>query len=257
MAYGFTGGVRDLDGHRAFVIIGPADVCAIDLARGRVLWSRHGLGRPVAASKSRLLLLDREHEKFVFRFVEVNTAAEIGVISDFGMPDWGDISGIGFDTVSIEAQKTTDPDVVRVSWCVRRPYRGGAAPSVQVQVEASAERSGTVVVDLEMASMISKEPLPSAESAADLSGDETSTVQRELGPYAIPAPEVLAVERIGDRLFSLKTHRSASGATRIALEARDALDGTQLWEVPLAERSAAESSPTPPRPSMPPARLKP
>jgi hypothetical protein len=248
MGYGFAGGVKDPGGQHGFVTVGPRDVCAVNLTSGQVLWVKHDIGRPLAATERRLLLLDGQQKSYVLRFLDASTGADVGRVEQFGMPDWAEVAGIGSDAVTIEAQDTTDADQVRISWRIWRPYRGGAPPSGQVQAQASDVRSGAIVVDMAKAEVSSDSSAPPPKEAAIA---DPPPAERDLGPFAASAPDVLALERVQDRLFTLKAQRGVSGEACIALEARDALDGTPLWEVPLVQRPASETSPTPPRPSAP------
>src|SRR5262245_35254718 len=125
MVYEFLGGVRDADGRRGYVAAG-ADIAAVDLVIGSVAWRRRAVGRPVAATVTRLLTLDRDSGSFVLRLFDAATGADAGQITNFGMPDWARETGTDADAIQVVASPV--PDGIHLSWRVRRPYRGGAPP---------------------------------------------------------------------------------------------------------------------------------
>lgn len=233
MVHSFVGGVRDAEGRQGYVSVGP-EVAAVDLANGSILWRRKEIGRPIAATPTRLLTLDQDGKKFVLRLFDAATGADVGRVSNFGMPDWAKEAGREADAVRIEASE--NPAGIEISWCVRRPYRGGAPPPAQIAAQARNEITGAILIDPESGRAVLT-PTPTAPS------EEIPPAPSDLGPYATPTPDVTALDRIGDRLFVLKAHARAGQSALVALEARDARDGSTIWETPLAEIEKARPKP--------------
>jgi hypothetical protein len=231
--YSFVGGVRDAEGRQGYVSVGP-EVAAVDLAHGSILWRRKEIGRPIAATPTRLLTLDQDGKNFVLRLFDAATGADAGRVSNLGMPDWAKEAGREADAVRIEASE--NPAGIEISWCVRRPYRGGAPPPAQIAAQARNEITGTILLDPESGRAVVT-PTPAAPA------EEVPPAPLELEPYATPTPDVVALDRIGDRLFVLKAHAQAGQSALVALEARDARDGSTIWEAPLAEIEKARPKP--------------
>jgi hypothetical protein len=233
--YSFVGGVRDTAGRQGYVSVGP-EVVAVDLATGAILWRRKAIGRPIAAAPTRLLTLDQEGRNFVLRLFDAATGAEAGRVSNFGMPAWAQEAGREAEAVQLQASET--PAGIALAWRVRRPYRGGAPPPAQIAAQARHEVTGAILIDPE-SGRAEPTPTPAAPS------EDTPPAALERGPYATPTPDVVALDRIGDRVFVLKAQAQTGPSVLVALEARDAQDGSTLWETPLAELEKAR--PTPPR----------
>lgn len=232
MAYSFAGGVRDAEGRLGYVSVGP-EIAAVDLANGTILWRRKEIGRPIAATSARLLTLDQDGKSFVLRLFDAATGANAGRVSNLGMPDSTEGGGLEADAVRIEASES--PAGIIVSWHVRRPYRGGAPPPAQIAAQACDETTGAILIDPESGRAAPAPTPPPSEDAAPAPPD--------LGLYAAPTPDVVALDRIGDRLFVLKAQAEAGKSARVALEARDIRDGSTIWEAPLGEIEKARPKP--------------
>jgi hypothetical protein len=229
MQNGFVGGVHDAQGWRGFIPIGGNQIAAVDLRDGVALWRRDGVGHPIAATSTRLLALDRDGKSFVIRLLDAATGADIGRILQFGMPDWAQEVGTEADALQIQGSET--PAGVEIACRLRKPYRGGAAPSAQIAAGQRDEVSGAVLVDPQGGQIA---PAPAFTTASkDVPGEP------DLGPYVPAAPDVVAIQRVGDRVFALKAE-SRPGARQSTLEARDAKDGSKVWEAPLAEIDSGE-----------------
>jgi hypothetical protein len=235
MSYSFAGGVRDTQGLRAFIPVQPGEVVGVNLANGDVLWRRSGIGRPVAATTTRLVTLDQDGKSFVLRLLNAETGGEVAEIKDFGMPDVSAQEAAAPDAVQIEAAAV--PEGIRFAWRVRSPYRGGSPPPAHIAAKALEETTGAVVVDPTAARVVSA---GASGSIAGSSTDSPAKVQP-----ASPDPNVIALDQVGERAFALKAQAVSGQSMRITLEARDARNGSMLWEVPLAEGPARR--PTPPR----------
>jgi hypothetical protein len=236
MVVNFAGGIRDSVGLRGYLEVTPGDVVAVDLANGSLLWRRDRIGRPIAASARRLIALDRDGKEFVLRLIDAANGADVGRIRDFGMPDWAAQAGISADAVAIDASEM--PAGIQLTWRLRRPYRGGAPPPPHIEARSSDEATGSVVVDPATARVI--------PAAVPAQGSAASSVQRiaprDLGPHAKPAPDIFALDRVGDRLFALKVG-AAVDHPGVMLEASDARDGTLLWRTPLTTGPVGRPTP--------------
>jgi hypothetical protein len=233
VSFSFAGGVRDLEGARGYIAVGP-EIAAVDLGTGAVLWRRQRLGRPVAATASRLVTLDCHGPDYVVRLFDATTGADTGRVANLGMPAWAAEAGTEADAVDIRAAPTATG--IELAWRVRRPYRGGAPPPHHVSVEAQRESTGAIVLDPATGEV-------STVSTALSSAPQPSSPTLDLGPFAKPSPDVIAFDRVGDRVFALKAQPRSNRSTRIALEARDAHDGSSLWGTSLGEIPVAKPSP--------------
>lgn len=233
MVYSFVGGVRDTEGRQGYLSVGP-EVAAVDLAQGSILWRRKAIGRPIAATPTRLLTLDQEGRNFVLRLFDTATGADAGRVSNFGMPEWAQEAGREAEAVQIQASET--PAGIAIAWRVRRPYRGGAPPPAQIVAQARNEITGAILIDPE-SGRAGPTPTPATPS------EEVPPASLELGPYATPTSDVVALDRIGDRVFVLKAQAQAGQSVLVTLEARDAQDGSTIWEAPLAEIEKARPTP--------------
>jgi len=150
------------------------------------------------------------------------------------MPDWADATALAPDNVCIEAFE--GPSGLRVEWRLRRLYRGGAPPPPHIAAEARDERTGAVLIDLKSGRFRPAEAskLPCGAADAPTEG---------LGPHATPAPDTLAFDRIGERLFALKRRPRPGSVVELVLEAHDARDGAALWATPLLQLEATRPPP--------------
>jgi len=233
MSFSFAGGVRDSEGARGYLTVG-SEVTGVDLRTGTVLWRRGRVGRPVAATPTYLITLDQDGLRYVLRVLDATTGADTRRIENFGMPDWATDAGTDPDAVVITAAEA--PTGIEVSWRVRRPYRGGAPPPHQIAMEAQRETVGSVVVDPTTGRITSTTASASGPKEAGLSAPD-------LGPHATPSSEIIAFDRVGDRLFALKSQPRPDRSAQGALEARNAHDGSTIWEASLGETQAARPSP--------------
>jgi hypothetical protein len=178
--------------------------------------------------------LDQDGKHFVLRLFNAVTGTEAGRVAHFGMPDWAQDAGREADAVRVEASE--HPAGLAIAWRVRRPYRGGAPPPAQIAAQARNASIGAILLDPESGQVV---PTPTRAAPTE----EVPPVPPELGPYAPSTPDVVARDRIGDRLFVLKAQAQAGPSALVVLEARDARDGSLIWETPLAEIEQARPTP--------------
>jgi hypothetical protein len=229
----FVGGIRDAAGVHGFIPVGPDAVVAVDITRGVVLWRRDGIGRPIAATATRLVTLTREGEKFLLRILAAADGRDIGTAQDPGMPRWAARIDTSSDAVVVDAVETDEG--IHIEWRMRRPYRGGAPPPRHVADQVNDEMRGELVLDPETA-RTSAAPSALARNAA-------FATQAAAGePHVSPDPGVVALDRIGDRMFALKV-RSVDRKSVVTLEARNAQDGSTVWEATLVEHASEGPAP--------------
>jgi hypothetical protein len=200
----------------------------VDLATGAVLWRRDRIGRPIAATPTRLVTLATAGDAFVLKLFDALTGEDRGRVNATGMPAWAG-AGIGPDVVQIDAADA--PDGVRLDWQVRQRYRGGAPPSAEVRETLSQEAAGRLVVNVETGEAAATEPAGGTREAAP----------RAVSPEGL-GPEVVAADRVDNLVFQLKAVPRGQ-ATVVVLEAHDAVSGALRWQVPLAEQGPSRPSP--------------
>ena len=101
-------------------------------------------------------------------------------------------------------------------------------PPAQISSEAQQEATGAIAVDLGTLRITPGVVTPAASTGEAVIREASSN------------PHVFALDRVGDRLFAIKTMDATSGVT---LEARDAHDRTLLWEVPLTAHTVHSPGP--------------
>jgi hypothetical protein len=189
------------------------------------LWRRDHVGRPVAATESRLITLDSEGSEFLLRVLAAEDGHETGVARSLGMPVWAAQIGTAEPAVHVNAAESGD--AIRIEWRVRRPYQGGAPPSSEIAAASRSETAGAIVLDPATA-RVQAAPLLAARGVAD-------AISQEAESHVSADPEIVALDRIGDRTYAVRV-RSVGGSSRVILEASRAGQGTPLWEETLAER---------------------
>jgi hypothetical protein len=218
--------VSDLRGERCFIETSPGELTAVELKSGQVSWRMTGLGRPVAATGSRLLTVSHDARGLQLLVIEAHSGVQIAAVPLPMIPNpaGSDI----LDRLQIEAAEAGHK--VRLTWHVQFSYRGGARPSATAV--GVPEASGSLLVDPDSATIeIDAAPLrarPEVENAPDL------------GPHAEATAEVLGMKRMGDRLYSLKMDRSDA---LLKLEAKDATSGKVQWETDLSQIDDAPPEP--------------
>ena len=221
----FLGGVRDEAGRRGYVPLAGRTVVAVDIDAGRVLWRKDGIGRPIAATDQLLITCDRDGSAFRLRLFGAGDGRDVAALDAPGIPAWAAGSGAADDAVQVTA--ATDGNRIRFTWQVRQLYRGGAPPRPDIAAQSRRQAAGVWQLNLDTLSLresdaVVEAPTPRAATDADEAPAEVSD-----------DPGVVALARVGERRFALKTVRRGS-TTVITLEARGA-DGGVLWEVDLGE----------------------
>jgi hypothetical protein len=224
MVMRFAGGVRDAIGLRAYVEVASREIAAVDLAQGVILWRRPGVGRPIAATRHRLLTLDTAGDAFVVRFLDAQSGSGVGQAEIPGMPNWARTAGLAPDAVQVVAAEV--PEGVELRWRIRQPYRGGAPPPQAITASAENAVAGSVIVD----------PMTSHVVTAGAAGPgneiESPSYRQSSDPH------VLAVEKAGDQTFTLE-----GTGSELVLEARAAPDNRLLWRLPLAPQRQSRPPP--------------
>ena len=230
MTQAFPGGVRDAEGRQAYVSGPTGETVAIDLTNGEILW-RKSVGQPIAVAAGCLLILGRDRNRFVLHLLDTRTGSEIRRIIRFGMPDWADQVSPSPQTLHLDAFE--EPSGIRLSWRVRRLYRGGAPPPPEIAAAAREEHASAILIDPKTGRFRSV-----AMSAAAASGPELPAAGRAASPS-----DAIATGQVGDRVFALRHQSGPGGQTEIIIEARDAASGNTIWQTAIAKVEAARPPP--------------
>jgi hypothetical protein len=222
----FLGGVRDLAGHCAFVPVAGPRIVAVDLLAGAVLWRRERIGRPVAATESRMVTLDCDGSAFRLRFFGARDGHELAALGAPGLPAWAADTAAGGQG-GIDVTASPEDDGIHLAWRVRRQYRGGAPPRPDIAAGARQDAAGAWHVTID--------PPGVQDVSAGQSADARSDGSEEAAALPEPSadPTVVALARAGGCVFALKAEQRG-GATVIALEGQGE-GGAVLWTVVLAE----------------------
>jgi hypothetical protein len=227
MTRNFPGGVTDLRGERCFVETAPDELTAVELKTGQICWRTTGLGRPVAATASRLLTIARDTQDFQMRIIDAHSGNQTASVALPMIPAHGasDLEGLRIEAFEIGRR-------LKLIWHSHSHYRGGAAPNPAAVSAPGAW--GSFFLDLDSAAI----EIDTAPPATELEAANGT----DLGPHAEPAADVLGIKRMGDRLYSLKTEQRAPNML-LKLEAKDALSGNIQWETDLSQIDAAPPEP--------------
>jgi hypothetical protein len=176
-----------------------------------------------------LITLDRDGARYVFRVIDAGTGHDAGAIRDHEMPDWASSAGLARDALSVDAAESADG--LRIEWTVRRPYRGGAPPPDEIARQAQQRARGALVVDPKTAAAraVAPESAPQAAAPEERDAELTSS-----------DPEVVALAKVEDRIFSLRMREQAEGPV-LEIEARRSSDGTPLWQTTVEARQQGGS----------------
>jgi hypothetical protein len=226
----FPGGVSDPEGRRGFVGLAGGQVIALDLKTGAVIWSRHGLGQPIAATLSRLVTLNEEGTEVGLPLIDAESGQALGRVSELDLPSWARYVISEPDAAQFEAKN--EGPMIRVSWSLRQPYRGGAPPGPTIaESRPTPPATGGILFDPASGAVLEKGP---GVTPAERSEPATST-----------DPNVLAQEQIGDRIYRLKVAQGAERRAEMTVEACGAESGDVEWEVPVG--SVPDTGPAPQR----------
>src|SRR3954464_2420463 len=88
MTRSFPAGVTDGEGRRGFIGVNAADVTAVDLDTGSVLWTRRDIGRPLAATATRLITIETSGEELALRMTDAESGRDVTRITNLGLPLW-------------------------------------------------------------------------------------------------------------------------------------------------------------------------
>jgi hypothetical protein len=216
----FLGGVCDPLALRGFVPIAPATVIAVDLGTGGVLWRQSRIGRPVAATTSRLVTIAARGEAFVLRLFDAATGRDAGTAEPESWPRWAQ-GGDRLDAMQVKAIESAGG--IRLQWQIHHGYGGAAAPSSAVLAESQQDASGEMILDIDTG-----RSAPVAPAASVL--DPTAEL------HVAGASGAQDVVQIGTRQFSLRVERHGASKA-IVLAAQDTSTGT-AWETRLGEAAA-------------------
>jgi hypothetical protein len=226
--------VSDPEGHRGFVGLAGGRVTALELRTGALIWSRPALGEPLAANASRLVTVDEADGEVVLRVINAQTGQEITRVSPLDLPSWAPHVMREPDAARFSA--VNEGAAIRVFWSFRQPYRGGAPPGPTIAAARAGEPiTGSILLDPARGTLLDKgKGGPPVDQPEDSVSDD---------------PNVLAQERIRDRVYALKVVPRLAGAdvnstgSDITIEARSAASGEVEWKTPVG--SDADLAPEP------------
>jgi hypothetical protein len=230
MTHSFPGGVTDPRGERCFIETAPGELTAVELKTGQVCWRMTGLGRPIAATASRLLTVVRDADSFQMRIIDARSGVQTAAVQLPMIPAQEtsrELEGLQIEAVEVGPR-------LRVSWHLRPHYSGGARPSAAAA--SAPETSGAFFLDIDSGTV-------QLDDAAPARTEPEVADAIDLGPHAEPTDDVLGIKRMGDSLYSLKMEQRGPNDMHLKLEAKDALSGSVQWETGLSQIDAAPPEP--------------
>jgi hypothetical protein len=160
------GGIIDPAGKTLYVAGESGNLEALDLEKGKVLWTTKEPMKPLAAAGKRLVVEVAEKGKpNVVRVVvlDCNQEGKKGLESDpITFPDWVS-TGLTHGR-SYTSSATLDKNDLLLKWQARSFYAGGARPTPEIEKAARREAHGVARVDLKTGKV---EMLDDAKAPAD------------------------------------------------------------------------------------------
>jgi hypothetical protein len=212
----FPGGVKDFNGVRGYVELPARTVVAIDLCKGKVLWQRDNVGRPLAATADRLITVDAVGQRVVLRVLDAQTGSDAGQIANTSFPDWLAKDDRSPQSLAVEA--SPEADGIRLQWAARRFYHGGAPPPQQIE-HATTSTSGAMTIDPDTLQFTTVAP------STDL------WAQMEPSTEISSSGNTLSSTRGSDKDFSLSVQEEG-----VVLEAKQHETGKVLWELTVSPK---------------------
>jgi hypothetical protein len=229
MPTAFPRGVADSVGRRAFVRAPGDGLVALELSSGREVWRTTEPLRPLIAWDDRLVAVRSVPGGLRVVVLDASSGRERCASPTVSLPEWANASLEGSPDFVVSAEAEGAAVVLR--WSARARYRGGAAPTREVEAASRRDARGAFRVDVSTCAL---EEVSAAEPAVE-------TLAGSRGGQPSPDPEVLEQHEIEGRRFQLVSRRSARGTVRFVLRAVDAATERTAWEVAIGEAA-------PPRP---------
>jgi hypothetical protein len=219
-------GVADSEGRRGYLANDvAAGISALDLTTGELLWTTDGATQPVFVAESRLAALKRESQRanvLLVVMLDVDGQGKVALVSEpIVFPDWVVVTTAPSEDFSFEVWG--DANELRLEWEAHARYRGGAAPSLQIQQQATHDASGVVRVNLKTGRV---EMLPPEEQ-----------VIRQF-PKRLEEVETASFKR-GTKWFSPPQIAGEKIAALIFKDGEEPVLMLQTWRLPAVEEETA------------------
>ena len=184
-------GVSEPQGRRGYLANDvAAGISALDLTTGELLWTTDAATQPVFVAESRLAALKRRTQRanvLLVVMLDVDDQGKVALVSEpIVFPDWVVVTTAPSEDFSFEVWG--DANELKLEWEAHARYRGGAAPSLQIQQHATHDASGVARVNLKSGRV---EMLPPEEQAVEqfpkrLEEVETASFKRGIKWYTSP-----------------------------------------------------------------------
>lgn len=156
-------GVAESEGRRGYLANAAAGISALNLTTGEHLWTTDCAAQPIfIAAESQVAALKGDNQRAnVLLVVMLDIVGQdmVTLVSEpIVFPDWVVVTTSSSEDFHYEVWGNSDE--VRLEWEAHARYRGGAAPSFQIQQRAKHDASGVARVNLKTGRA---EMLPPAE----------------------------------------------------------------------------------------------
>jgi len=181
-----------------------------------------------------LVTLRRQRDRIELGVLDPTTGESVREIGPMPVPEWAVAEWNRPEAFAAVARAREDG--LEITWRAQRLYRGGAAPSAEVERAARADAAGRVRVDPSAGRL---EALPALGGLDMLS--ETAQQTSEVG---LAEPDVVAAARLGDRFYALKAVSTPGAGMRMILEARGTPAAERpIWQTVIQEQPAQRPPP--------------
>lgn len=144
-------GVADSEGRRGYLANAAAGISALDLTTGELHWTTDAATQPVFVAEGRLAALKREDQRanvLLVVLLEVDDQCKLMRISEpIVFPNWVTVTAAPNEDFSFEVWGNANE--LKLQWEAHARYRGGAAPSLQIQQQATHDASGVARVSIQ------------------------------------------------------------------------------------------------------------
>jgi hypothetical protein len=144
-------GVADSEGRRGYLANADAGISAFDLKTGDLFWTTDAATQPAFVAEGQLAALKRDGQRanvLLVVMLEVDDQCKVALISEpIVFPDWVTVTTVPNEDFSFEVWGNANE--LKLQWEAHARYRGGAAPSLQIQQQATHDASGVARVNVQ------------------------------------------------------------------------------------------------------------